>query len=94
MTTTQILVKHYMESHLHQNLAYILILISIGSIIYITSVIKKSNTTDGIVAKLRLVVPHHVLLCVYPALFISHRIYTTECDVLGVKLQQHILPCN
>ena len=57
---------------------------------------KKSNTTVGIIAKIRHFVPHHVLLCVYPALshFVSHRIYITECGVLGVKLQQHILPCN
>ena len=52
---------------------------------------KKSNTTVGIIAKIRHFVPHHVRLCVYPALshFVSHRIYITERGVLGVKLQQH-----
>ena len=83
MTTTQILVKHYMESHLHQNLAYILILISIGSIIYITSVIKK-------------VIQQTELLRSSDSLFhITYFfVYIRRCDVLGVKLQQHILPCN
>ena len=57
---------------------------------------KKSNTTVGIIAKIRHFVPHHVLLCVYPALilcispYLHYGVWCAWCEAATTHLTMQL----